>query len=464
MATPSVRPAMRVGLIVDHPKRDLGGTSLVARELAMRGAEAFLVPMYDQGVDIPRLGLDALVINYARPANRTLVETYAAAGIKVFVLDTEGGVLAERGGNSPPTLARSIRDNGYAALLSGYFFWGHELRDAFIHANTMPSVQLHVTGCPRFDFAAPRLRPFLARDPAGYVLVNANFPLVNPRFSGSQGGERAAMVAAGWPPDYVDRLLTDLRLIFPRYLETVRQFAGAAPDRSVLVRPHPFENQQPYQEAFAGLPNVRIDGTGSVLEAIYNASAVVHLNCGTAIEAVMLGKLPLHMQFLDTPFTANHAKLPARVSRPVGSAEELDKVLRDLPGETARFDFARVHTEYIYPYFHHNDGKAADRVAAILMQQGADRGGSKLGLSAMLSSSRPRPSVGQFTNGLASAALGSAATSTLRAVLDPKRRDKMISPPSVVLALGPLANGNLRITHAKGGLLGRLASLRVKSN
>ena len=104
---------MRVGLIVDHPKRDLEGSVLIAHELAKRGVEAVIVPMYEQGLDVPRLGLDAIVANYARPGNRTLLERYAEAGIKVFVLDTEGGVLAESGGNSPESMARAIRDGGY---------------------------------------------------------------------------------------------------------------------------------------------------------------------------------------------------------------------------------------------------------------------------------------------------------------------------------------------------------------
>jgi len=95
--------------------------------------------------------------NYARAANLDLMRSFSAAGLRLFVLDTEGGVLAETGGNSPPAMAAQILNSGYADILSGYFFWGSQLHDAFKVRGSMPPDQLHLTGGPRFDFAAPTL-------------------------------------------------------------------------------------------------------------------------------------------------------------------------------------------------------------------------------------------------------------------------------------------------------------------
>ena len=72
---------MRIGWVVDHPKRDLAGAVLAAYQLAARGASVVLVPMYEQGVDVPRLGLDTLVVNYARDANLDLMRSFAKAGL-----------------------------------------------------------------------------------------------------------------------------------------------------------------------------------------------------------------------------------------------------------------------------------------------------------------------------------------------------------------------------------------------
>jgi hypothetical protein len=237
------------------------------------------------------------------------------------------------------------------------------------------------------------------------------------------------------------------------------------------VRPHPFESEEPYRAAFAGMPNVTVDGAGSVLEVIANAEAVVHFNCGTAVEAVMLEKLPLHLQFLDTAATAGHAKLPARVSRAVGSPEELIAILADLPRATSRFDFSDVYARYIHRFFHFNDGKASERVAEVLLREVAASEHPKRSLGAVIASSRPRPSAGQIAKGLASAAFGSAATSGIRMLVDAKRRDKAVTPSAVSSILGAGAGrdrgtrGRLRVTRARTSLLGLpLASLRVNAS
>lgn len=419
---------MRIGLVVDHPKRDLAGVALVAHELSKRGAEALVVPMYEQGVDVPVLDLDAIVVNYARPANKALLESYAAAGIKVYVLDTEGGILATKGGNSPTSLARAIRDGGYGELLSGYFFWGSELRDAFIRERTMPANRSHLTGCPRFDFASPRWRGLLKFDRQDYLLINANFPLVNPRFSGSRDRERAAMIAAGWDGLYIDRLLADLAQVFSQYLATISRLARARPSQDILVRPHPFESAAPYQSALAGISNVSIDADGEVLPVIRNSSAVLHLNCGTAIEAIMLEKLPIQMGFLNTPATAGHAELPAQVSRGVASFQELLDVIDNLPGERDRFPGRELYARHIHRYFHDIDGRAAARVVDVLAGEVATRPSRRsVSLYSAVSGSRARPSAGQMLKGLASTAFGSAATSALRARFDPRRRDKAVT-------------------------------------
>lgn len=461
---------MRIGLVVDHPKRDLAGAVLLAYQLARRGASAALIPMYEQAVDVPRLGLDALVANYARAANLDLMRSFAKAGLALYVLDTEGGVLAEKGGNSPPAMAAHIRASGYAEILAGYFFWGSRLYEAFVTNGTMAADHLHLTGCPRFDFAAPRWRPLLDGQSRGYLLVNANFPLVNSRFAGKPGGEREAMIRAGWDSAYVDRFMADLKQVFSNYLAEIDRLASARPDRTILVRPHPFESEEVYRAALGSHANVVVDGTGSVLDRIRNAAAVIHLNCGTAIEAVLLDKLPLQLDYLNTPATAGHAALPARVSQSVGSFNELLDAIDNIDGETQKFDFARVHAGDIEPFFHLNDGMAAERVADILTNAPNSRR-PYISLIDTARGARSNPSVGQIAKGAASALLGSAATERLRSQFSRARRDKRIEPAVVAGLLDRIAaqdNANPALfaaSRARCAITGvPLASIAIEKN
>ena len=445
---------MRVGLVVDHPQRDLAGGVLLAYQLAQRGASVVVVPMYEQAVDVPRLGLDTLVVNYARDANLDLMRGFSKAGLALYVLDTEGGVLADKGGNSPPAMAAYIRNSGYADILSGYFFWGSRLHEAFRDGVAMPPGQLHLTGCPRFDFAAPRWRKLLDGEPRGYLLVNANFPLVNSRFTSAPGAERDTMIRAGWDAGYIDRFLADLKQVFANYLAAIARLAAARPDRTILVRPHPFESEQVYRSALASHANVVVDGTGSVLNRIRNAAAVIHLNCGTAVEAVLLGKLPVQLEYLNTPATAGHASLPARVSRAVQSFDELLSVIDDIDSETEAFDFAGIHTANIEAFFHLNDGAAAERVADILTRAGEPRR-RYVSLVSSLSGVRSKPSLGQVAKGAASLVLGSAVTEKLRSRFNRARRDKRIEPAAVAALLERIA------LHDKGDA-SRFTSARAR--
>lgn len=422
---------MHLGIVVDHPKRDLAGATMLAYAAARRGIRTSLVPLYEQGVDVPLLGLDAVIVNYARPTNRDLVEGYADAGLPVFVLDTEGGVLAEEGANAPATLAAYVRESGLADLLAGYFFWGPRLRDAFAEHSGMPAARLHVTGCPRFDFAAPRWRELLHYPERGFILVNANFPLVNPRFSQSPEQEAITLLSTGWERDYVDRLLSDLRQIFRGFLAAIRDLAAATPGRRFVVRPHPFEDPQPYDRAFAGVENVKVDAQGSVLNVLHNCACLVHVNCGTSVEAIMLDRVPLSLDFLITDHLRRNSGLSSSISYQAASTAAAAEALANIDALARNFDFRGNYRRYIYPWFSENDGAAAERVVAAVSDFVAAGNAARPSLRRSLKSSRLRSRWGQRLQAAASTVLGSNAAGALRALGAPSRWEKRISTDTV---------------------------------
>lgn len=434
---------MNIGIILDHPKRDLAGVVMIAHALAVRGHTTSIVPLYDQAVDIPLLGLDALIVNYARPANLSLIQAYATMGVPVFVLDTEGGILAEDGANAPDQLACYVSESGYANILSGYFFWGSRLRDAFAKSSGIAPQKLHVTGCPRFDFASPRWEAILDAPWRDYILVNANFPLVNPLFARSSEEETMTLVHAGWKVDYVAQMLSDSRKIFTGYLRTIFDLATHFPQHTFLVRPHPFENANVYRESLSALSNVIVDGRGSVLNVIRHAKCVLHLNCGTAVEATMLRRLPVSMEFLNTDHMSNHSTLPSKISLRANSYEEMCSTIENLDAATGQFSFEQNYSENILPWFHLNDGRAADRVADVMVQYGAAaRSRVKPSVARSLASSRSNSSVGQRAQALLANLTGSKFSSRLREMRTASRREKRLDAKDVRLQLEKIA------THA----------------
>lgn len=424
---------MRIGFIIDHPKRDLPGGIMFARALAERGVETVLIPLYEQGIDVPLLGLDGLVVNFARPVNLDLVHAYADSGIPVWVMDTEGGVLTNDGANSPNSLARYVRKSGFSDILAGYFFWGNVLRDAFVKDSGMSPERLHLTGCPRFDYAAPRWRSLLNSPLPGYILVNANFSLTNPLFAKSPEKEVRTVVAAGWDESYVRELMADQQRIFRGFTETLDHLFALQPNRHFLLRPHPFENAAFYRDRYGRYENVTVDGAGSVLNVIRNSQAIVHLNCGTAIEAVLLNILPLSMEFLNTKFMRHHAPLPSSVSMPVESFDALAQALDTLPETSAKFPFKDRHQMFIEPWFHLNDGCAADRMAEVVLAHVKQKPSSRdcVSVKRSIMSSRQNANTLQRLQAVMANVLGSRRMAVLRSHLQQNRREKLLDLPMI---------------------------------
>lgn len=435
----SERPS-RVGLIVDHPKRDLAGVVLVARALAARGIDAVLIPQYEQAVDVPLLGLDALVLNYARPVNREIVGDYARLGIALYVLDTEGGLLAEDGPNTPHKLAAYIADSGYAALLAGYFFWGPVLRDAFAAAAVLPPDRLHLTGCPRFDVAAPAMRTLIPPRRTGHILINTSYSVVNSKFAGGTGEDREALTSFGYGADHVDRLVCDTRAIMRGMIDTVLRLSREFPGQVFVLRPHPFEKETVYRAAFADCPNVIVDGAGDVFDALKGARALLQVNCGTAIDAIMMGVPPLSLEFLNTDYMRNHASLLSRASIPIADYEALAAIVG---GALPPFDAAARYAEFAEPWFHRNDAQAAERVAAVLaadLDRDA-RPGGRISLGRSLAASRAHPTLAQRAQSLIANLVGSLASSRLRTLVQGHRRGKWFDPDAVRRLLALLGGG-----------------------
>lgn len=412
-----------IGLVIDHPERDLPTVAMIALALCRRGCSVSIVPLYDQGLDVPLLGLDALVTTFARPANLGLAQTYSAMGIALFVLDTEGGVLAPDGPNSPANLARYVKQSGWADLLSGYFFWGAAMHEAFRTEGTLAEEHLHLTGCPRFDPASPRLRAMLSQQGVSYILVNTAFPIVNSRFS-ADGEDKEAMTSAGWDAEYVGQLTQDNRKAMSDMIALVKRLALRFPEERFLLRPHPFERTEPYESGLMGLPNIIVDGTGGVLGAIANARCVVQLNCSTAIEALMLEKLPLSPDFVSTPALRAHSPLPNAGSWQMESEAHLCEVLSDIASAEQHFDFADRYRRLAEPYFHYNDGLASERIADILSTLPPACAPASLRKS--MSSSLARPSLGQRVQAVMATLVGSRSVGRLRALWQKQRSAKRL--------------------------------------
>lgn len=360
----------KIALIVDNPRRDLRGLTLVAYHLAKNDAEVLLVPMYAQRYDLPLLDVDTIVVNYARTNNQYLLKLYRKLSRKVVVLDTEGGVLSEHGLDSPVEWADHLVRTGINKLVDLYLFWGEKVYSVFHRKSVLHANSMEVTGCPRYDICRPPWNSVLNRDLIerdNYVLINMNFSAINPRFTESAQSEKKIFKDQGWDEEYIDNYFMHLSELFSNYLAVIHQISKLLPKIKFLIRPHPFEDEKFYIREFSHATNVVIKAEGDIFDALYGASTVLHLNCGTAVDARRMGKVPVSLEFLNNDYLKRHTPLPSEVSYKVYSMNELVNVLND-KGKLHDADDDSIANEIIKPWFFHSDGLASLRVADAIIK------------------------------------------------------------------------------------------------
>jgi hypothetical protein len=147
-------------------------------------------------------------------------------------------------------------------------------------------------------------------------------------------------------------------------VKAVKHLATAIPELSYVVRPHPFEDRSVYDREFNGYQNIHIYQERSVLPWIRNALVVLHHNCSTSVESVLMDKLPVDFAWIKTPLLDQ--PVPKSLSLHANSPEELESIVKkissdgtiSLPSETSKFQ-----KKIIREWFYSDDGKSGERTA-----------------------------------------------------------------------------------------------------
>ncbi len=99
-------------------------------------------------------------------------------------------------------------------------------------------------------------------------------------------------------------------------------------NKTIVLRPHPEENHSFYLNAFNNIDNVHVIYEGSVVPWILAADLMIHPDCTTAIESLLLGKRPL--SYLPKDYHLDYVtSLPLKASSCFVSENELIKYINN---------------------------------------------------------------------------------------------------------------------------------------
>jgi surface carbohydrate biosynthesis protein len=257
--------------------------------------------------------------------------------------------------------------------ISHLLAWGPDNARVFRDYPGYKGTPIHITGNPRIDLMRPELREYyhsqvtaLRERYGDFVLVNTNFGLVN-HFYPELGYLKKAVESkvTGTVNPYDAGKGRHKLALFHYFQEMLPKLCAAVPGRTVVLRPHPSENQAVWHAIAERCPNLRVINEGSVTPWVMAARAVIANGCTTLIEAAVLDTPAVAYQ----PVTSEEFddNMPNALSHRVFSLDELcAKTRAIIANELGPFDYA-VRRKILDQHIAALDGPlAAERMVAVL--------------------------------------------------------------------------------------------------
>lgn len=185
------------------------------------------------------------------------------------------------------------------------------------------------------------------------------------------------------------------------------------------------------------------------MSMLRNATCMVHLNCQTAVETLMMGKLPISLEYVNSDRARHRFPIPSAVSFPASDFSELNEIVQAPGSYLARLSAADLYEQHILPTFFHNDGQAAARVADVVgrVQRHEQLGQSRL--TSSLKGGFEHLVVGRLLQGTLSNIFGSKRIAALRAKTNPRRQAKAITCDEVQARLAAIAEADGSIAQVE---------------
>jgi surface carbohydrate biosynthesis protein len=360
-------------LPVESHLRELDGKILLAAAAAERGRPAILGFQTDlrrRMAGMPRGIYMAKSFGPPKPLANFL-RMFRDLGHSVVGWDEEGLVHA---GQS--VYARRRASPRTLPVLSAIFSWGQDYTNLVTSLPYYHGTPLFETGNPRIDLLHPRVRGYFDAEAAklraaygGYILINSNFGRVNPlignAFVAANDGSSAIKKPEAAPGELWSNMVAHRFALFEAFRNLLPALAARFPGRQIVLRPHPAERLDTWQDVAAGFANIHIIREGGVAPWILGAEVMIHNGCTTAIESALLDRPAVAYQPIRSQ--QNDWHLPNDVSHCADSEEHLFQMLENHLGGSDRLTVTDLQKERLSRHvFLADDQLAVDRILDVI--------------------------------------------------------------------------------------------------
>ena len=227
------------------------------------------------------------------PTNMVFYNQMKKKNINICLLDEEGGIFP--GSAKPEWRERLLARFDLSKLdhSDRIFSWGNWQADAYNEKK--PDASIVITGSPSFDVLQPKYGKSLENFDQLQTKGLENYVLINTRFSTSNGLRPMKWVLSNQGPNtslagevLADEIINDGTMQY-HMTALVKKLSYQLPEETFVIRPHPAEDLNFYQDIFQYTKNVYVLSDGDVSSWIRRSKALIHFGCTTAIQADIYG-------------------------------------------------------------------------------------------------------------------------------------------------------------------------------
>jgi surface carbohydrate biosynthesis protein len=330
----SMRPLPRnLAIPVETLNRELDGKLLLALVASMRGYRPIIGSRTAMHNHLPELPRSIFLSKGVRVGNRLSLKLADLLGHAIVALDEES--LVRYNDEALYMMFDEATFNRPRIL----FAWGEDNARMWRSFTGYRGAPIVPAGNPRIDMLRPAYRAYYAEDAdrlrqryGPFVLISSNFALVNHFISGFSRFRLASSAPAQRSAELRGGIERHKALLFEAFLGLVPDLARSIAPATLVIRPHPSENDAAWRSAAENCPNVHVVHEGPIVPWLMAASALIQNGCTSAIEAAILETpvisfRPVRSDEFDPP-------LPFAVSREANSiADVIAQACHHLSGE-----------------------------------------------------------------------------------------------------------------------------------
>ncbi|MDZ4838621.1 MAG: hypothetical protein SGJ04_01310 [Bacteroidota bacterium] len=364
----------KVLILVPYKVRDFGGYTLVAWHLKRKyNIETQLTNAYNVILKLAKYKPDLYVVDHLTwdfkvEELKFCKENY----IITCMYPTEGMVMRPH-----ELMLNAGQHHDSEKVLDYYFAWGifHKrlLNENDFMVNTD---KIKIIGTARFDFYNNNLIESglfwsKADFEAEHKMVNKNAPILlwatSTPYAARDKDEiiKRYTSRSTYTVEEIEWVYNDNQAQLSNNLKVIEHLAIQHPDWNIVIKVHPAEWLNPYNEIVSRIPNVYLASNRVITDYLAHTDLLLQRNCTTSTEAWIMGLPVIQMELKESPdpFFDSHRKMNDVTYTP----EEADNVVTSyINGASIPLNIQEEREVFITELYYKVDGRSSERMADLI--------------------------------------------------------------------------------------------------